>query len=1335
VADDYTYFWYDVSNGNTLISNESQITDLPSGIYFIEIHDDMDCIVSQEVGISDVEGQIDYAVQDVSCFSNSDGTIDITVSGGTEPYSYDWNGPGGFVSVDEDIADLAAGSYTISVTDFVGCSFVEAIEVAQPDSIEISFVVGNIDCSGIDNGSIDIDVSGGTPDFIFDWEGPGGYSSTDEDISGLMSGDYDLILEDANGCISELSVFVEDGSLLIIDINSTNSTCNESNGSATADVSGGADPVDITWFDELMNPIGSGDFISDLPAGQYFVTVSDGNGCEETLEVNISDSDIATIEAWVSDVSCYGQANGSIDLLITDGTEPYTFDWTGPDGFTSIEQNIWDLEAGSYNFTLTDGIGCSMIETYEVNEPDSLMLDADISDIPCNGGNDGAIDLIVSGGTAGFIFDWSGPGGFTSSSEDISDLAFGDYTVFVVDANLCMAQGTFFINESTELGLEFDWTPVLCSGLNEGQIDLTLQGGEPPYTFDWTGPNGFSSSDEDIQDLEPGDYTLSVTDNSFCSADTTLTIIQSPELILDLEIIQPSCLLPNGSIAAIPSGGTVTDAYSYFWYDVSNGNILISEDSLITDLLAGVYFVEVFDDFGCVASQEIGLSDNDGQIDYTVQDVSCYSYSDGTIDITVSGGTLPYSYDWDGPAGFDSNDEDITDLVSGSYTISVTDSVGCIFVEAIEVLQPDSIEITFTVGNVLCFGDSSGAVITTVTGGTPGYEYVWVSPNGYSADTPNLEDVLGGCYDLQVTDMNMCTATDQVCIDQPEAFEISAVIVPIDCFGDTTGSIELEITGGMPFYTYAWIGPDAEEFDTEDLFNLSAGAYDFQLTDQNGCTVDSTFVVGQSDELVVFANLLSPSCPGDGDGAIMLEIQGGQGSYDVSWTGDAGFSSDTQDIFDLVMGQYIYQATDSLGCSTTDTLDLADPDSLAVSAIITHISCFGANDGMIEIEITGGSPDYSTFWTGPDGFSTTAEDLIDLEPGSYEVTIGDENACILIAQFEIDEPSLLEVGINEFDNPSCPDSEDGGIDIDVFGGTPNYSFAWTGPGGFISTDEDIYDILPGFYDLVVQDANGCTFSIDNIELIPIILIEAIAPPDTIDCFGFGPWNFVGIQQDATDDYWTDIDGNILSFDSLLTIEPDPGTYTYIYYAENAPCSASDTLVVEILPPPYVDAGEDQEVYYEESVELGGVPTTDLDNTAYWMPVELLNDSSEFNPETVEMIETTEFVVTVMDMNGCTATDSVLITVIPEIDIPSGFSPNGDYQNDVWDIGNIDFYPKTSVEVYNRWGDLLYRSEGYYKPWDGTYNDQALPIGTYYFILKVNEPVFPDPITGPVTILR
>jgi gliding motility-associated-like protein len=1321
---------------NAFSSTDEDIADLEAGAYDLSITDDNGCLFEASYFLDTPQPlEITANVNPPLCAAGNTGSIDLFVSGGTPFYEFSWTGPNAFTSPSEDISNLEPGTYTLNILDQGGCSFDATYELEETSGINIEIDATDINCAGELTGSIDITVTGGTPDYTFDWSGPGAYMSSDEDLSDLGPGSYDLIVTDANGCEEAASVMINETIMLEATVTMTQPTCGNNNGSATVMISGGSEPYIIVWSDADLNVIGIDPTISDLMAGLYYVSVEDQNGCFQQLEVNLSDSDVAELEASITDVQCFGLNNGAIDLTITGGNAPFTIEWTGPNAFTSSDEDIADLEPGDYSVVVTDDMGCVSTATYTVNEPGELLLDADITDIFCNGANDGAIDLSIFGGTADFSISWTGPNSFVSTDEDISGLEPGDYFVQVTDANLCYVETNFTVIESTLLDLTFDFTDVLCAGDASGWIDMTVNGGTAPYDFSWTGPGTFTSNNEDLTDIEAGDYTVNVTDDNGCSAEATISILANDEIVIDIDVTQPTCNEANGSLEANVTGGTVADDYFYFWYDISNGGILISTDSIATGLASGIYYLEVFDDAGCFASQDISLSDAVGTLDADIQDVLCFGQNNGTIDLTVGGMTDPLAFDWSGPSSFTSTDEDIMDLFAGDYSITVTDALGCQQADVFTVSEPLELEALITAGNILCNGANDGAILLTPSGGTPLYTFEWDGPNAFTSTDQNLTDLEPGCYDLILTDANFCFLEAQICIEEPEELAATAVIDPILCFGDSTGAIDLTVTGGTPPHTFSWVGPNSFTSDQEDLVNLLSGSYDLQITDLNGCQLDTNFFVGQSDEILVDVSVTTPSCPGDSNGTISLEISGGSPDYTVNWSSENGFSSTDEDIADLEADAYIYEITDMLACMVSDTVFVNDPDSLQLNPTVNDISCFGEVDGNVVVEILGGTAPYVCSWTGPNDFTSSDCDIDELEAGTYELVVSDLYMCSATIQIQIVEPPSMEVTLNNLENASCPTSFDGLIDIDVTGGSEPYDFLWVGSNNYTSMDEDAIDLGPGAYDLLVTDSSGCTFALNTIPIIAIGGIEVSVPDDFADCPENGPWEVEGTSDTGIDQGWYDESGTQITGSSILTVDTIPGTYTFIYEATDGLCFDSDTIIVIVHDPAIVDAGEEQFVFLEEPFEIGGDPTTDDFNTVLWTPNELLDDSTAFNPLGEGLDITTTFTVIATTEFGCVASDTVVVNIIPEITIPDGFTPNQDGQNELWDILNIGFYPNTVVEVYNRWGDQLWRSEGAYIPWDGTYEGELLPIGTYYYIINVNEPEFPDAITGPVTIMR
>ncbi|MDG1779472.1 MAG: gliding motility-associated C-terminal domain-containing protein [Flavobacteriales bacterium] len=1329
---DYTILW---TGPGGFSSNAEDITDLGEGTYDVSVTDAGGCevLLSFEF-IQPEELDIEVTTVEPACFGENTGSISIVITGGVDPYDVIWTGPNGFSSTATDITNLVAGSYDLGVTDAGTCASSLTIDLDEPEELNVVADITDIICGGANSGAIDITIEGGQGPFDVVWSAPG-FNALTEDIFDLEAGSYTLDILDNNGCSFTASYDVSETVPIDITLDTADSSCNESNGSASVTTTGGLDPVTITWYDEDFFEIGTGLSIADLPAGTYVVEATDGNDCVMGETFSISDSDAIQLEADATDPLCAGDTNGTIDLTLTGGTGTITIAWSGPDGFVSDQEDLADLQAGIYSVEATDEAGCIAALTVELLEPETLDVQALITGIACGTSGTGAIELDIAGGTGNIIVDWVGPNSFTSNAEDIFDLEAGDYTVLVTDESLCTFTTTYEVPELTSVEVEFVLTQIECNGANDGAISTTVTSGTPAFDFLWTGPDGFSSVNADLALLAPGDYTLTITDDNDCTVEETVTITENPALELEVIEAAPACNAADGALEAVVTGGTVGGDYTYFWYDLDNGNTLIGTDAIIEDLPAGQYFVEVFDDLGCLISAQVPLANNVGEITAVLSDPLCFSDFNGVIDATITGATDPLTISWTGPNGFASDQEDIADLEGGEYIIEVLDGAGCILTETFTLVAPEELILTTVGGDLLCATQAAGTVIATIEGGTEDYTIAWVGPNGFTSEEQNLSDLLPGCYDLQVTDANACLAISQACIDAPDSIQVDAIPTNIACFGELTGSIEIETEGGVGGFTYDWSGPNEFASDDEDIFDLAAGAYDLIITDANFCELDTFFIISQNPQVIAVADTILPSCPGFDDGQISLTISGGQGPYTPNWF-EGGIQFETGEVAtNLDAGTYEVQIQDAFGCLVVQEYELVDPIPFEIDSVVTPIACFGEGNGSIEIDVSGGTGDLTTLWVGPNGYTSANEDIFDLEAGSYELTLGDELGCTMTFDFTIVEPEAIDVSIENLINASCLTSEDGSILINIQGGVEPYEFAWSGPDGFTFDQEDLIDAPTGTYDLLITDDFGCTFELTSIPLGFNGNVEADAGPDVEQCDGIA-LEVIGTQTGGTTEFWSDLDGEQVDPDGTLSVELEPGEYTFVYNAVDGPCFDTDTINVTIFALPEVDAGEDQDVYFEEQVVIGGSPTTDVENVFTWTPSELLVNDEVLNPQTVEVTADTWYFIEVVDINGCVAQDSVFISLIPQLDVVSGFTPNGDGMNDFWDIGNTGFYPTLVVSIYNRWGDLLFQDgNGYAQPWDGTYNGTQLPIGTYYYVIDIDEPEFKATMNGPVTILR
>lgn len=382
-------------------------------------------------------------------------------------------------------------------------------------------------------------------------------------------------------------------------------------------------------------------------------------------------------------VSCPGSLDGSIDLSVTSGQAPFTYAWTGPNGFTSSSEDLSGIGSGTYAVTVTDASGCVGSETITLTEP-AFDLTLTATGISCYGQNDGSITAQASGGALPYTYTWSGGSGSISSSTAIyPSLSAGTYTITVTDGNGCSLSDSVTITEpdSLQLAVNSPSSPcghhISCANGSDGSIDLAVTGGSSPFTYTWSGPGSFASAQEDLSGLSAGSYAVTVVDANGCSAVTGIVLSQPDIMDAGIDAIAYNCgfnISCNGaSDGAAFAVGLIGGCppYNYQW---SNGDT----DSIATGLSAGNHSLTVTDAGGCSIVRDVILTEPAAITTVPLANAaSCNSAANGSIDMTTTGGCLPYTYAWTGPGGFTSNEEHPDSLLPGTYDYTITDPNGC----------------------------------------------------------------------------------------------------------------------------------------------------------------------------------------------------------------------------------------------------------------------------------------------------------------------------------------------------------------------------------------------------------------------------------------------------------------------------------------------------------------------------------------------------------------------------------------------------------------------------------------------------------------------------------
>ncbi|MCA1806818.1 MAG: gliding motility-associated C-terminal domain-containing protein, partial [Actinobacteria bacterium] len=380
--------------------------------------------------------EADIIATDISCNGLGDGALDLTVTNGTAPYNYVWNNG----STDEDLTGLAPGTYDVLVTDDNGCTAADTASIAEPALLEISNTVEDVLCNGGNDGSIDLTVTGGVAPYSYSWSN----GSSDEDLTSLIAGTYNVTVTDDNGCTVQSSIDVAEPDTIQVTYTSTPATCEAPNGTITIDVVGGTAPYTYSWS--------NGETTADLDtavAGSYELTVTDANGCTFVLQAEVESVSNLEVSVSTTDVTCFGRNNGTATVLVNEGNGPYTYDWSNGETTASLQ----GLAAGSYELIVTDNYGCQETVTVEISQPDPIIIDLFSQDLgggynvkPYDAEN-GSITTDVFGGTAPYSFNWS----TGDTTQDLAGLPAGNYNLIVNDENGCVANASITLTQPMTL--------------------------------------------------------------------------------------------------------------------------------------------------------------------------------------------------------------------------------------------------------------------------------------------------------------------------------------------------------------------------------------------------------------------------------------------------------------------------------------------------------------------------------------------------------------------------------------------------------------------------------------------------------------------------------------------------------------------------------------------------------------------------------------------------------------------------------------------------------------------------------------------------------------------
>jgi gliding motility-associated-like protein len=921
---------------------------------------------------------------------------------------------------------------------------------------------------------------------------------------------------------------------------------------------------------------------------------------------------------------------------------------------------------------------------------------------------------------------------------------------------------------------------ISCYNRSDGFIYLKPRGGITAFTgyddsdlkYAWT--NGKTL--RDIAGLRAGTYSITISDKLKCVDDSTFILTQPQVLTNAIQIIEPlkSCIIGDGIIGGIANGGSAS--YKYEWvtlpflyvYNASeNGDTLYS----VTD---GPYELKVTDMNGCVSFAESTIQQPTAlQLmsmiwpRYDSTEIKCHGDFNGgiyTINLTGENATFNLSCAQTGfNITYTTNHlrDSILNLPAGTYNGLYTNAYGCKITETIVLREPEILRVANSTlkeypggFNVSCFGSSNGQItLDSIKGGhdeSP-YSFNWQSLSGGTITNPysrNQNGLKAGTYRVTVTDAFNCTTQQDFTLTGPDKIQTNPEVsmanqggYNLNCFGDQTGFVKLNATGGVPNYSYSWTD---KQVNSGERSNLGAGNYFVTITDNLGCTLKDTISITQPGRLQIQSASLSDyngfgvRCKGNDDGLLSVVPVGGTPDYTYNWTyNNIPLAIDSGNLTDRLAGNYAVMISDANNCRINWSGVLTEPVPLNLTVSSTNVNCTGSRPGTALALASGGNGPYQFNWSN--GNKTPA--IAGLNPGDYMITITDKNLCTITDTVTIQQNTVVNVNVEILKPVSCYGLSDGILRAEAYDGVPPYNFEWLNGG---PSDSTYTGLSAGTFSIKVVDSEGCEGT-RSFELVQPDKLAASFVTTEPACYNFSD-GYVNLDAiGGNEPYyfkWNDtlVNGNIIE-------DLRKGAYT-LTVVDNKNCEIDTTVFINQPDKLTISINTDATVYpFCPDWQNGVLAVNVIGGTRnYGYDWEYSTDEHD---SVMMSLKEDWYKVRVSDAHNCIVDTSFRLKALHTncLGVPTAFTPNSDHANDFWEIrymtedgSEVHFdmvYPQGEIKIYDRLGSLVYKcSGGCPEDWNGEdMHGKLLPVDTYYYIIDLNTGDHNQPIKGIVTIIR
>ncbi len=1265
-------------------------------------------------------------------------SVTISATTGTASMVYSLDNGSTYVNNGGIFNNVTPGSYTVFVKDGNGCTDSRAITI-NPNLQATASLTQNLGCGIGQEAEISMEVNSGSGSYMYEI-----LDATSTSVFTSPTTSTTLITEQ----ITIAGIYTVN----VYDMGTNNPRCNRT---FTIDVS----PTVLPDF--TPNPAD----VTCNGGSDGIIAITENNNGNNPLTYSL--------------VPNNGSFNAATNIYEDLPMGTYSITATAPNGCTTTINNIAVNEPNPITFNLptVTSFVCSA-----GNTQDNATIAIDLASISGGSGVYTRYEFVANG--SGTVLQNG-----TDSSYVFTDSAGGDVMVRVYDENGCPAELLVNVPAYDALGtatISVDDT-ISCSNLGEDiSINITSTitnyiSHPGNYEFRMLPTGTFQASNE-FTDLQPGNYTFTIRNIATGCEVTTTHSVADPNTF-DVTVTKVSdvvCFGDDGSITLSITDAAYLGGFSWEIFNsngtpadrsddgvaVLTGNSLNMGPTATIAVPAGNYVVEVvqnaFPDCSQVRSFNITSPSAPVTLDTIIRtDVGCAN-DQGTASIRPLGGLAPYNIELTrittGPVSNTNgvNANLFQNLTAGQYSISVTDALGCTqtFANAFELLLPEAITGTVSPTTLDCQGDTDASlsIVLSPRNVSSTYRYILNSYSDATGSTlvrstasqvgDTFTNLGAGFYTIEVLDTMGCTFESAI-TEIVEPIDVNAQLLTTQSIGCQQGaSLVLTALGGTAPYSWSVDGTTYNPMngsngpDTHEFLNVVAGTYQYYVQDSFNCvsTISNEVDINAIENLSVALNTSAAviNCNGESSASIDAVADGGLGNYQYGLFADASLTNElrpyqTNSLFDnLTEGTYYVRVLSEDCQVTSEVVTITEPEVLVATPTITDVLCNGEDNGSIAITLEGGTAPYQYAISPNLNQFDDVNSFQDLAPGDYSVIVQDSKGCFELIEFTITEPDILEMEVTV--TPEyCVGEEDGTITITPTGGTAPYSTSLNsnGPADFAEGRLLYSNLTSGDYIVFIKDANGCETN-QTVNVTEGVNINA-----TVEVIYDCPDGTLGnsievILEDSTERSYL-----LYALDSTdpndLQLEPDfiniaPGSHTLTIAHDNG-CTRTFPFEVEAFEPLEISL-EQQSLNEITAIATGGREGY----TFYFNSIDNGDDTTFY------IRETGTYAVTVVDENGCEATANIFMEFI-DIEIPNFFTPDGDGQNDIWIPRNIDQFPDLFLNIYDRYGRAVFRLADSPEGWDGFYQDNTLPTGDYWYVIKLNGPEDSREFVGHFTLYR